>query len=174
MKRTHIVFVLTFCFLIIVSCKKNLPLETQSGEDTFGCYINGKLFVPKGSPFAGPVLTAQCVIQNGKSDFTIGASMAEGETRHFVAIKGDSINLAVGTYDITTPNTGTVSGHYNFSEPTTLGTSYNSTNINTGQLIIKHYDQVKGVASGTFWFDAVSSNGQIVQIREGRFDVKLY
>jgi hypothetical protein len=174
MKRKHIFFVLTFCFLIIVSCKKNLPLETQSGEDTFGCYINGKLFVPKGSPFAVPVLKAQYSIQNGKPVFTIGASMAEGESRHLVGIRGDSVNLAEGTYEITTQNTGKISGEYNFSEPTTLGTSYNSTNINTGQLVIKHYDQVKKIASGTFWFDAVNTNGQIVQIREGRFDVKLY
>ncbi|MEO7801559.1 MAG: hypothetical protein ABIR81_06155 [Ginsengibacter sp.] len=49
--------VLIFCFfLITASCKKNntptdedqLPPATQTGANTFGCLINGKVWLPKG------------------------------------------------------------------------------------------------------------------------------
>ncbi|TXT34443.1 MAG: hypothetical protein FD136_330 [Chitinophagaceae bacterium] len=44
--------------------------------------------------------------------------------------------------------------------------------IYTGELLIKRLDTINQIASGTFWFDAVNANGQKVQIREGRFDVR--
>ena len=161
-------------FFFVIGCKKDLPIETQSGTDTFGCYVNGKLFIPKGSPFAGPILKAQYSIQNNKPIFSISATMADGENRHAVSIVGDSIKLAVGTYAIATPKAGSVSGHYNFPDPLAPQGSYTSTNIQAGQLTIKHYDSIKYVISGTFYFDAVNNNGQKVEVREGRFDVKLY
>jgi hypothetical protein len=40
-----------------------------------------------------------------------------------------------------------------------------------GELIITNHIYKQGIMSGTFWFDAINSNGEIVQIREGRFDV---
>ena len=100
--------------------------------------------------------------------------MADGENRHSVSIAGDSVKLAVGTYAITTPMVGNVSGHYNFSDQLSPLSSYTSTNVLAGQLIIKHFDSIKYVVSGTFYFDAVNSNGQKVEVRDGRFDVRLY
>jgi hypothetical protein len=161
-------------FFFVISCKKDLPKETQSGTDTFGCYVNGKLFVPKGSPFAGPVLKAQYSTQNNKPIFSISATMADGENRHSVSIVGDSLKLSVGTYAIATPMVGSVSGHYNFPDPLSPQASYTSTNVLAGQLTIKHFDSIKFVVSGTFYFDAVNNNGQKVEVRDGRFDVRLY
>ncbi len=42
----------------------------------------------------------------------------------------------------------------------------------TGELFIKKLDTVNQIVSGTFWFDAINSNGQKVEVREGRFDVR--
>jgi len=166
--------IISLLFFFFISCKKDLPKESQSGADTFGCYVNGKLFTPKGSPFAGPVLKAHYIIRNNKPLFSISATMTEGENLHSVSIGGDSVKLAVGTYAITTPAIGSVSGRYNFSHPLSLEPSYTSTNALAGQLTIKYFYSVKYVMSGTFYFDAVNNNGQKVQVREGRFDVKLY
>jgi len=173
MKNFHSLKI-SLLFLFVISCKKDLPKETQSGTDTFGCYVNGKLFIPKGSPFAGPVLKAQYILQNNKPVFSISATMADGENRHSVSIVGDSVKLAVGTYVIATPKADGVSGHYNFPDPLSPQASYTSTNVLAGQLTIKHFDSIKYVLSGTFYFDAVNNNGQKVEVREGRFDVKLY
>jgi hypothetical protein len=42
--------------------------------------------------------------------------------------------------------------------------------INVGELKITKIDVSKSIVSGTFWFDAVNSKGEKVEIREGRFD----
>ena len=173
MKKFNTIMI-SLLFLFVISCKKDLPNETQSGTDTFGCYVNEKLFIPKGSPFAGPVLKAQYSLQSNRPIFSISATMADGENRHSVSIVGDSVKLAVGTYAIATPKAGSVSGHYNFAGPLSPLSSYTSTNVLAGQLTIKYFDPIKYVVSGTFYFDAVNNNGEKVEVREGRFDVKLY
>ncbi len=51
--KTILIFLFAACS-IFASCKKDktqedsLPPATQTGANTFGCYINGKLYVPKG------------------------------------------------------------------------------------------------------------------------------
>jgi hypothetical protein len=42
--------------------------------------------------------------------------------------------------------------------------------IKTGKLKITRLDLSNSIISGTFWFDAVNSTGEIVKVREGRFD----
>lgn len=50
---------------------------------------------------------------------------------------------------------------------------YGTTDQVTGQLTITKLDPEKAIISGTFWFDAVRlSDGEKVQIREGRFDME--
>lgn len=34
-------------------------------------------------------------------------------------------------------------------------------------------DTINQIVSGIFWFDAVNEAGEIVQVREGRFDVNF-
>jgi len=41
-----------------------------------------------------------------------------------------------------------------------------------GEFTITKLDTVNYIISGTFWFDAVSEDGEVVEIREGRFDIK--
>ena len=48
-----------------------------------------------------------------------------------------------------------------------------STNF-LGEIWVKKLDSINQIVSGTFWFDAVDSNGIIVQVREGRFDMNYY
>ncbi|MEO7444893.1 MAG: hypothetical protein ABIU55_05295 [Ferruginibacter sp.] len=53
MKKIIVTLTLFNCF-VFASCKKDktnedqLPPPTQTGANTFGCKINGKVFVPKG------------------------------------------------------------------------------------------------------------------------------
>ncbi|MGB4776356.1 MAG: DUF6252 family protein, partial [Daejeonella sp.] len=43
----------------------------------------------------------------------------------------------------------------------------------TGELTITKFDEINGIASGTFWFDAENEQREKVQVREGRFDAKI-
>lgn len=48
------------------------------------------------------------------------------------------------------------------------------TNSNeTGQMTITHLDLDNQTVSGTFWFDVIDQNGDLRQIREGRFDMQF-
>lgn len=52
-KCPSLLIVFTFLLLIASSCKKDankdkLPPATQTGENTFGCLINGEVYIPKG------------------------------------------------------------------------------------------------------------------------------
>ena len=42
--------------------------------------------------------------------------------------------------------------------------------FNTGELHITRLDLQNSIISGTFWFDAKNGAGELVEIREGRFD----
>jgi len=172
--------ILLLALLVIITtslgsgCKKNkLPPATQTGAYTFGCLVDGKVFLPKGSPFAGPVIKAQYQYVNGKQGFAISARHSEGETGQTVSIGGDSITITERTYELATRNiSGKLAGAYTFSKVTTLGNYYYTTEIQRGQIVIKNFDEMNQIVSGTFWFDAIdSTTGKIIQIREGRFDL---
>ena len=170
-------FILFFlCSLLIgSSCRKPkpvdpvklLPPETQTGANTFGCLIDGKVFKPKGDPFGGPVIKAQYQFVNGKQGF--GVSGRNSNTNQVIGIIGNNIRLSIATFELTTFNSeGKFSGGYTLES----FDSYYTNDINKGQLVIKKFDSVNQIVSGTFWFDAKNANGKIVQVREGRFDLQ--
>lgn len=159
-------------------CRKNkpqnpidqLPPETQIGKNTFGCIIDGKVFLPKGSPFAGPVIKAQYQYYNGRQGFSISARRSEGESTQGVGVGGSNIGgISIGVYELNTGRVeGRLSGSYNYNTVTTLGNSYYTDAIRTGQIHIKLFDSVNQIVSGTFWFDAIdSTTGKVVQVRDG-------
>lgn len=169
----------TFIILTASQCRKNkpinpvdnLPPETQTGANTFGCLVDGNVFLPKGDPFGGPIKKAQYQFVNGKQGFGISAKNSNSTLVKGVGIQGDSVSINVGTYNLADYNTnGILSGSYAEFQFGNINDFYTNT-INRGQLIIKKFDTVNQIVSGTFWFDAKNSSGQIVQIREGRFDL---
>ena len=48
---------------------------------------------------------------------------------------------------------------------------YSTTSIITGEIKITYHNYNQAILSGTFWFDAINSAGETVQIRSGRFDM---
>ncbi|MDT0650603.1 DUF6252 family protein [Autumnicola edwardsiae] len=42
-----------------------------------------------------------------------------------------------------------------------------------GEIIFTKFDENTNIVAGTFWFDAVNEAGEMVEIREGRFDMEL-
>ncbi len=43
-----------------------------------------------------------------------------------------------------------------------------------GELEIVYHDQDERILAGRFWYDSVNSNNEIVEIRNGEFDMKYY
>ncbi len=168
------------CIILLLftfgNCRKNndepqLPPETQTGANTFGCLVDGKIFLPKGDPLAGPIKKAQYQFVNNKYGFGISAKNSNSSLVKSVGIQGDSTLINTGTYDLTDYNIkGILSGAYAEFQSGNINDFY-SNSINRGQLVITKFDTVNQIVSGRFWFDAKNINGQIVQVREGRFDM---
>ncbi len=173
--------ILSIALFTFSQCKKDkksaleqLPAETQTGANSFGCLIDGKAFIPAGDPFGGPVKKAQYQYVNGRYAFGISGSKSSGEEVGSISIVGDSVIISTGTFDLTRRAiNGKLSGGYYFSKLGTLGNIYGTNETVKGQLIIKKFDQINLIVSGTFWFDAIdTTTKKNLQIREGRFDLR--
>lgn len=62
-------------------------------------------------------------------------------------------------------------GHY--SDNSLEYGEYYTTEILNGEITISFHDIENNVIAGTFWFDAGNENGEIVEIRDGRFDKEI-
>ena len=156
-KPCTFLLLLVFLFTTSMQCKKTndtfkedvLPAETQTGKGTFGCLVNGEVWLPKGKfPYSG--LTA--TIQFGGLNLMTSKS-------------NEGINVGIGNLNI--------EGDYQLSGQNaeySVGTNfYKSVE---GKLTITKYDKVNQIISGRFNFKVKDLNGQTIDISDGRFDLK--
>lgn len=173
--------ILTLILLCITSCTKNnpfsgndqLPAETQTGANTVGCLVNGKVFIPHAEGI-NPEVNCFYQLVDGEYFFTMAFADLRGVGRVDASIQTQRINLQSShTYFLDkNPN---INGDYTGgggSYSTSLSNEFYTTAIKTGELKITKLDPSKSIISGTFWFDAVNSAGEKVEIRQGRFDWK--
>ncbi len=185
MKLIHSFIILCISLFFITACKKHtftpavdqLPAETQTGANTFGCLVNGKVFKPHGSgltPFLG------CFYQNlyGTDDpgYHFGLyAFDKSNVQDFASVEVglDSIeikeNLIIPLTKYLIPGYG--DGQYGHYKAGQTGILYHTNDNLKGELNVKHFDSVNQIMSGTFWFNAVSNNGDTVKITDGRFDM---
>ncbi|MGG8497231.1 DUF6252 family protein, partial [Tenacibaculum sp. TC6] len=157
----------------IIKPQTELPPITQTGENTVGCLVDGEVFLPKGSnPLGNPVLTCFYQFVNGQWHFSLGFSNNKKEHLRAINIASHNINFEEGkSYNLVFDDGNNAFGRYTIYKNGT-GYDYRTSNEIKGKLTINKLDQNKAIISGTFWFDAVNSNGENVEIREGRFDMQ--
>jgi hypothetical protein len=179
---------ITFILLILVcafcGCKKKqadtpqtelekLPPATQTGANTFGALVNGQAFLPHTS-FYSYVSPYQCnyIYTNGGYYLTVAGTMEVNTDYHDIVLGTNLLPITEGTtLKLENSNeNGKASGLYYLITGTTV--RYSTTTYVSGQLYISHFDQVKQVVSGTFFFDAIDQNGNTVHITDGRFDMQ--
>ncbi|XMO88345.1 DUF6252 family protein [Algibacter sp. AS12] len=162
--------------LVLNSCSNDddgasLPAETQIGANTVGCLVNGEVFLPHAEGINPPV---NCFYQfvDGEFFFTMNFADLRGVTNERVVIQTGRIDLQKGQTYILNKNTiddGDFSGGggvYSLS----LSNRFNTNTILTGELKMSRIDLQNSIISGTFWFDAINDSGEVVEIRQGRFD----
>jgi len=177
--KTTLIFSFALISLVLFSCKKEvteLPAATESGDNTFGCKIDGSFWVPAGFGIAptAPKLEARMA----GAELYINArnfSSSPTESEFEIYIK----NLTgTGNYDL---NTG--ASHPDYSNnyayyvhrKFTPDNEWVTTSPYTGTVTITKVDTVNNFVSGTFEFQAINlyNTPQPVSVTEGRFDVKL-
>lgn len=155
---------------------EKLPPATQIGANTAGCLVNGIAFLPKGY-----LPTGNLVCNYDGKDFSLSISeriiQGSSDVIKDVGFASQNQNLHdnVGvTYELGLNNSDGNSkyGIYSIDAfPPPSPSYYTTTIITKGEFKITYHNYDNAILSGTFWFDAVNSKDEIVQVREGRFDV---
>jgi hypothetical protein len=170
--------------LLSASCKKDkdspesemakLPPETQTGANTFGALVNGKALLPSGSSIDGsPVKQCSYIYLNGGYYFNVDASR-KNSSSSIDAMYIQTENLPIHANETIKLTNYLTSGKASGSYVEFLRTSqieYRTNSTITGELHINRLDEINQVVSGTFWFDAVNTEGKKVEVRSGRFDM---
>lgn len=175
----NILSLLCFLCFLLTSCRKELPLATQEGRDTFGCLIDGKLFTKAIIWSPGPsALRASYEYHypdTGVYYFSLSARLKQKKcSEAYIYIRSSNLKIEEGkTYILENEETGKMSATCNLNACNNFGTDYNTTQNAKGELKITRFDPKLRIVSGNLSFNAVNSNGQKVEVREGRFDIKF-
>lgn len=158
----------------LTSCKKSkpevLPEITQEGKNTFGCLIDGQVFLPhtsfnnyarlSASYMAPPSPLLSISAPNDKKDGKSLSFYAKGLT----VVEGATYKLGREGDD------GVVSAKCIIN----IGLSYTLFSSSTSLPGEIHISKLTSdIISGTFSYDAVSPDGKKIEIRDGRFDLRL-
>ncbi len=181
--------IITFYLLIITlaSCNKSeeyftstLPPATQTGENTFGCYIDGNLLVPRdgtgyyggsddGMEFSG-VGTPPNYLFN-----EINVRDYKSETRGIMHIYFKQLhNNGEGIFNIENNENCSSAPALVVNIRCRMNNKWYCSIENTGTLTITRYDYGNRIVSGIFSCQAINrdDSNDIVDITEGRFDIK--
>lgn len=158
-----------FAFAVLfITCREDdeLPPITREGKSTFGCLVNGKIWLTEGSAFASNTHAevycfhdsiAVNIYANGRSQTTMFMSIIArsalkiNEPYHFV-----NSNECCGLQYL--DFSGAVSCSYELPV--------------SGHVTLSRWDEDEGILAGTFQFSAESDECLgTVAITEGRFDI---
>ncbi len=166
--------------LLNASCKNDdntpenpvdlLPPATQIGAQTFGCLVNGKVFLPKN--FGQGMLNAFYQNIDGQYFISISAESGEKQTEsQFIVIGGISVPaLEEKSYDLISDEPENFFGL--FTNSGLNDNARSTTDAKPGKLIISNLDTQNFILSGTFEFTVLDNDGKEIKITDGRFDVK--
>ncbi|MCL5130544.1 hypothetical protein [Algibacter sp. L4_22] len=191
-----------FMILSLYSCsndddgtESSLPAITTEGKNTFGCKIDGEMFLPKnnGGFSAGYTTVLRAQYRYYEYEYyglEPGYHLAI-RASNFLTDKNVSIELSASdepivtgqTYPIVLKTDGSISAEYGFSTNTQDPNNsniyyYNSFNHITteefnGEITFNLVDEENQIISGVFYFTCINpETDEIVEVLDGRFDLE--
>ena len=135
-----------------------LPPATQSGRYTFGCLVNGEVWVPDNtnsisSFYQQNVLFISAGVEGNRREQDIGF-VFENQV-----IKEQSYELTPSIFK---------GGHFIDSNNNCY---YDFEDLVKGTLVITHFDDVEHIISGTFEFTTATEGCDTIRVTDGRFDI---
>ena len=162
-----IIFLLALCSCNLFKEEEpQLPPETQTGANTFGCYVNGELFVREGIRHLGEP-NPRAVYSRSNEILGISAYQKKSGIYLYITIhkpKEKSDNLEFDMY-------------YRDYEKEIIIESKKEENI-SGEIYFTKFDTINKISSGYFsniklyYFQENSVIKDSVLINQGRFDIK--
>jgi hypothetical protein len=196
-KNNFLLLLITFTLLGIGSCTNNttqddpvlqLPPETQYGANTFGCYINSKLLIPRdGTGTVGSSDDGMSYLggyPNNTDFYEIDVRDYKSNRTASILIHLKAVHInGIGNYVINSSNGfSSIDGldhnyiHCRVFDESTNSYQYYRSFDNSGIVTVKKYDYLSGILSGTFSCsvrNSVYPNNEI-NISLGRFDINGY
>ena len=146
-----------------------LPPATQTGEQTFGCLINGEAFVPPTFGNNAPSVFYQFV--DGAYTFGISGRSYTRGALHSIIIGGLEVPPMIETaFALKSFNNGNFYSLYDIEIQGNAETYYTNDDMQ-GILTITHFDQANFIISGTFSFTVLDADANEINITNGRFDM---
>ena len=171
------IIMLCFCF---AQCKKTntpepvdqLPAATQTGANTFGCLVDGKVYIPKGSDGTNKP-NLRKIYDNFQGDNYLAIYTYRYINNNFDGEIYFSIHnlLNIGNYITTNTKNSIIYGGVFFNNCGISG--FDTTTYRNGIITVQRLDLSAGIISGIFNCKIKPSNCDTIRITEGRFDFKL-
>lgn len=168
------IILLIIIFSSISSCRDRdqnpnvLPEATQSGKNTGGALVDGKIWVAKDeypTLNGGGVNATIYEHANDEYKLKIVFRQVDNLDNRIVIYLADSYEITNKTYVLDENN---VAGYEKGLENNYI------TNVdNTGFITITKFDKTNKIVSGTFSFKAKNGDGKTVTITDGRFDKRF-
>jgi hypothetical protein len=134
----------------------------MEGKNTFGCLVNGKIWLPKTQRLGQPSAHADYTSGNFLS---FGASNEDSEL-YFIIYNPISVN---NKYFLT--DTARARAFYGTGKDISHCV-YEDYNVVNGFLVFKKFDIQNGIVSGTFEFTTYNPDcGDTIKVTDGRFDI---
>ncbi|WP_370701099.1 DUF6252 family protein [Fibrella musci] len=160
---------------MLSTCSQDpLPKPSQSGENTFGCLINGNTYVPDGGPaFSGikPIYGGFLVIE--PNPYKLGIYVyTYKKDRQKVNLYLNSFKLGKHTLNFDTSVIPAAVSPKDYGlYISSNGDEYVTSTNYTGWINLVKADTTTGIVAGTFEFTAATAGGRTVTVTNGRFDV---
>ena len=168
----------------VYGCKKHgpagptLPPLTHEGKNTFGCLVNGAVFLPKAAFLGSPTSCYYQKLYEGSEGYVFVVSGRRNPANSCelssISIYVDSISLETGKiFALRARPPGKHRASYRAANVYTSRSSrYVTSDTLVGELTITFFDLDLGIVAGTFWFDGIDEFGNTVHVTEGRFDMQ--
>ncbi|WP_114778475.1 hypothetical protein [Botryobacter ruber] len=177
----HLLLVL----LVASACEKKheneidkLPPATQAGKMKIGALVNGKAWVPNNVGLAGPDVQAwyEYINNPARQGYFLGIAGSMRTKEHLEGLNMNSNNKVIEegkSYVLRScKDEGEICGAFAIIKGGVIN-EYRTDSIHQGGLHITRFDDNSQIIAGTFWFDAVNADGEKVEVREGRFDIRF-
>jgi hypothetical protein len=179
------IFISLSLLCLFISCRKHtinsiqFPAETQSGLNTFGCYIDGNAFIPSTTLFGNVHPINVYYTPDSTQYYKAGFLSIQGiDARYSLDFAGDVLIqklqvFGIGEYSLThvfnctNPYECDAGAYYNAKE----GKNYF---IENGKLTITKLDTLNKIISGKFYFSSKDSTGNRKEVKSGVFDTKYF
>ncbi len=171
-------------FVFFMSCRKNhieetlFPAETQSGLNTFGCYVGDEAFIPSTTLFGNvrPINVYYTPASN--QYYEAGFLSIQGiDARYSLDVAGNVLIQKLGVFGV---GEYSLSHVFNCVNPYACdgGSYYNAKEwknyfIESGKLTITRLDTLNKIISGRFYFISKDTSGNRKEVTGGVFDTKF-